>query len=545
MLLLLASFCSCIKQGEEISIQTNSDYEKGESFQTLRNDSAFYYFNKVVLGSADSLLIAMANNRMACIQADAGDYFGSQQSLLLSLKFLNELKQEDRKCLSSDYNELGNTSLALSNYDEAIKYYDYALKFSLSDELSRIGLNNKAVAYRKKRQYTQAIAIYKSIITESSKNKKEYARILSNLANVKWQMDSNYDAAPDLLEALHIREKANDGWGLNASYAHLSDYYLNSHPALALYYANKMYEKAQQLRSPDDELEALQKLIPLSAPGSSKQFFARYLYLRDSVQTSRNAAKYQFALIRFDAEKNKTAILGLQKENAEKEYQIVFLVLAVMILVAITSIIIILNRKRKQQIQIEARNSIRESKFKTSKKIHDVVANGLYKIMVKVQHDDAMDKDVFLDEIEMLYEKSRNISYEQPITDNIDFSNEIKQLLTSFSTPDIKVLVAGNEEELWAGASGKAKQELKYVLQELMVNMRKHSSAKNVVVKFDRQKSQLLIQYIDDGTGLQPGFSRGNGLAGMENRIGDVGGSIMFDEHIIKGLKINILIPIS
>ncbi|MBV4359926.1 tetratricopeptide repeat-containing sensor histidine kinase [Pinibacter aurantiacus] len=545
MLLLLVSLCTCEKQKAKDRVPTNADYEKGESFMDLRNDSAFYYYNKVAASSADSLLVAMANNRMACIQTDAGDYFGSQQSLLLSLKFLEELKKEDRKCLASDYNELGNTSLGLNNYDEAIKYYDFALKLSSTKLVTRIGLNNKAIAYRKKKQYAQAIAIYESIIKETDKNRKEYARILSNLAKVKWLLDSNYNAAHELLTALHIREKEKDEWGLNASYAHLSDYYLSSHPALALHYANKMFETAQELHSPDDELEALQKLIPLSPAKKSKRYFARYLYLRDSVQTSRNAAKSQFALIRFEAEKNKADILRLQKENAEKGFQIVFLVLAVLILVAITIIIINLNRKRKQRIQLKAQNSIRESKLKTSKQVHDVVANGLYQIMVKVQHDNDMDKDTFLDEIEMLYEKSRDISYEQPVTDNVDFSNEIKQLLTSFSTPDIKVLLVGNDKELWVGVKGNVKNELKHVLQELMVNMRKHSSAKNVVVKFDQQKNLLLVQYTDDGTGLKAGFSKGNGLAGMENRIDDVGGNLTFDTHTTKGLKIYIRIPIS
>jgi tetratricopeptide (TPR) repeat protein len=545
LLLLVLFFHACKKHLAETRTHTSSDYDKGESFLWVQNDSAFYYFNKVATGSADSLQIAMATNRMACIQTDAGDYFGSQQNLLLSLKFLDESRQEDHKCLSSNYNELGNTSLGLSNYDEAIKYYGLALKFSPSSELTTIGLNNLAVAYRKRKQYIQAIAIYKSLIEENNKNKKEYARVLSNLAKVKWLQDSGYDAAPELMEALHIREDEKDEAGLNASYAHLSDYYFNSHPALALQYANKMYVIARKFSSPDDELEALRKLILLTTAEKSKTYFTRYQYLQDSVQTRRNAAKNQFALIRFDAEKNKMDILRLQKENAEKEYQVIFLVLAVVILIAITVIIIMLNRKRKQQIQLEAQNTIRESKLNTSKKVHDVVANGLYKIMVKVQHDDGMDKNIFLDEVEVLYEKSRDISYEQPITNRIEFSNEIKQLLTSFSTPAIKVLLVGNERELWSGVGENLKHEIKHVLQELMVNMRKHSSAKNVVVKFDQQNKELIIEYSDDGVGLQPGFSKGNGLNGMENRIAEIGGRLTFDTSAVKGLKIHIQTPIA
>ncbi len=545
ILLLIAICCACNKQQNVVSIKTNSDYEKAESFLNKRNDSAFYYFNKVATGSADSLLIARAYNSMAAIQSDAGDYFGSQQSLLLSLKFLNDHKEEDRYCLSSNYNELGNTSLNLRNYDAAINYYDLALTFSPNEDFEIVTLNNKAVAYQKTKQYSEAITIYKSIINDSRKNTKRYARILSNLARVKWLQDSGYNAAPELLAALHIREEEKDNWGLNASYAHLSDYYSASQPELALLYAGKMYGMAQQLCSPDDELEALQKLILLSSPKNTKQYFVRYQYLSDSLQASRNAAKNQFALIHFDVEKNKVDNLRLQKENAEKENYIILLALAILVLTALTVIIIILNRKRKQRTQLEAQNAIRESKLITSKKVHDVVANGLYRIIVEIEHSNTINKEELLDKIEILYEKSRDISYEQPFTNQIEFTDEIKHLLTSFSTSDIKVLLAGNEKELWNSVNEKIKNELKHVLQELMVNMRKHSNAQNVVIKFEQQNKMLHIQYTDDGIGLQPGFRKGNGLINTGNRINDIGGELTFDANLAKGLKIHIRIPIA
>jgi signal transduction histidine kinase len=531
---LIAFFCACKKQQRIISAKTNPDYEKADSFYSKGNDSAFYYYNKVVTGAADSLTIARAYNSMAIIQSDAGDYFGSQQSLLSSLSFLDESKADNINCLASNYNELGNTSLNLRNYDAAISYYGLAFKFIKNKDFKLTILNNQAVSYQKKKQYTEAIGIYNSIINESKGNKKQYARILSNLAKTEWLQDPRYNAAPDLLTALRMRDDEKDEWGLNASYAHLSDYYSAFQPELALQYANKMYQIAQQLSSPDDELEALQKLILLAPAKNEKQYFARYQYLNDSLQASRNAAKNQFALIRFDAEKNKTDNLRLQKENAEKKTQIIILFATLVALCTIAYIII-----------REIRNKGKRNQLRISKKVHDEVANGIYSIMQKVEHSHYMDDDPLLDDLDIVYEKSRNILYDHGLISHIDFPEEIRRLLSAFSSDHIKIIITGNERESWLNINENVKHEVKHVLQELMVNMKKHSAARNVVIKFEQKGHALHVQYADDGVGLQPGFKRGNGLTNTGNRINEMGGDLTFDTHTTKGLKIHILIPTS
>lgn len=542
-LLLSLVFCACQKP-KQISTKTDEDYEKADSFLNIKPDSAFYYYNKVVTNSKDSLLIARAYNGMAVIQSDAGDYFGSQQSLLLSIPFLDEQKESDRLCVISDYNELGSTSLRLKNYDAALGYYDHALKFSTEKDFKGIVQNNKAVAYKKKKEYDKAIEIYRSIIDRSKNNKREYARILSNLAFARWLEDSNYHAAADLHTALQIREKEKDKVGLVASFSQLSDYYYRFHPDSALIYSSKLYEVALEINNPDDELEALQKLIQLGSTSNLKGYFTRYEYLNDSIQTSRNSAKNQFALIRFDSEKNKTDNLRLQKENTEKKNQILLLFLVVFVLSVSAFNIILRSKRRKQRMEQEYQNNLRESKLKTSKKVHDVVANGLYQLMSKIEYN-TIEKEQLLDEIETLYENSRDISYEQPIINRVDFHEEIQQLLTSFSTPEVKVLLTGNEKDLWNNVSEEAKYELKHVLQELMVNMKKHSSAQNVVVKFEQENGNLHIQYTDDGIGLQGELKKGNGLTNTGTRIIDIGGKLIFDSQRTTGLRIHIYIPIA
>lgn len=539
ILILVLSLCF-YRCGNKISAKFSEDsidLRKGDSLLAIDNDSAFYFFNRVTTMSNDSMQVMMAYYNMGVIQSDAGDYYGAQECLLGAMKFLSDTVTTSHYQMSID-NELGNTSSNLKNYGAAISYYDQALKLSDDDESKTIALNNKAVAYQKNRQYKEALHIYNLIVGQSKDKPKRYARILSNMARTKWLQDSSYNAAPELWEALSIREKEKDNWGLNASYAHLSDYYTYNHPDSALAYAEQRYAVARLLSSPDDELEALQKLIKLADFKEVKGYFTRYQFLNDSLQTARNNAKNQFALIRYEATKNKADNLILQKDNAEKKSQIIILFGSLSVVIVLAVLVVIWYRKRKEKALIQQRLS-------TSKKVHDVVANGIYLVMSEIDYVETLDKETLLDQLDEVYKQSRNISYELKGESSVVFHESIAKMLVSFSSARTKVLIVGNSSEIWNSISSDAKNELKQVLQELMVNMKKHSSAENVVVKFSIDSKQFNVQYTDDGVGLPEDFKYGNGLSNMENRMAGIGAKVIFDRSVKSGLKILIFIPIA
>lgn len=540
--IFIASLSACKNKQGQLPALRFPVFEKAESFFNVNNDSAFYYFNQIATNATDSLETATALTFMGIIQTYQGDYFGGQESYLRSLSYLNERKDGHRYCLQSNYNELGNNNVSLKNYEAAIGYFDKAMQFTTSNDNQIIALNGKAIAYQKKGDYKAADSLYNIIISFIKNNPKEYARILSNRAKTRWLQNPAYPAAPELIQALSIRESLKDLRGLNASYAHLSDYYSTSEPDSALHYAEKMYATAGQLDSPDDELEALTKLLNLSSAKQLKQYVLRYKNLNDSLQTARNAAKNQFALIRYEAEKHKTDNLQLQKDNAQKKvqllrHQIAFVFISIFVL-ASAVFIRLWYRKRKQQMESEKR----AYQLKTSQKVHDVVANGLYLIMTEIEHKDAIEKEPLLDKIEVLYERSRNISYEPPETAHNDFSGTISAMLKAFANATTGVYVIGNSKSLWARITNQAQMEIEQVLQELMINMKKHSAAQNVVIKFESHQSMIKIHYQDDGVGLPASFQYGNGLTNTENRINRIGGDFIF-EASTKGLKINISIP--
>lgn len=515
---------------------------------TDKIDSAFFYFFNITKSPADSLIRAMSYGYMAEIQQAVGDFLNVQENATAGLKLLNgDTSVNERYCSASLYNNLGRSYVGLKKYDEAIKYYKQALMVPTDNENQNIYRNNIAVALREKGNFKEALDSFLNIPLDSNETKQSFARRTTNLASLKWKADPTFNPLPDLHNALNIRINEKDEFGVTASYNHLSAYYQATSGDSALFYANKMYANAQKTSSVDDRLEALKKMVVLSSATESKRSFGIYEHLRDSVQTNQNNAKNQFAAIRYESEKSKAENLGLQKENAQKELQIlrqrIYTYGSMLLALLIVSLAIWRYRKKRQQTKLEAQAAIQENQLKISQRIHDTVANGLYRIMSEIEHKESIEKEPLLDKIEVLYERSRDISYE-PVEKEKNTALQISQLLTSFATPDTKISVVGNNEDLWQGIPSMIVKELEQVLQELMVNMKKHSGAHHVVLQFSKSNNHLDISYKDDGKGFPANFSKGNGLKSTGNRINRIGGKITFAEETATGADIKILIPI-
>jgi tetratricopeptide (TPR) repeat protein len=555
-LLLLLVFASCHKENIKDKPRVPTPYyDKAWSFSDKGMvDSSFVYFNKAKeesLKQGDSILVAKSLINMAIISGDQGDYFGSQELSLSAIKYLNISNAKQKEILSSNYNNLGKMAHLLKNYDEATSFYIKAIALSNNEQSKIIYANNIAINLSAQKRYHESLKYFEQLLRNKDvqKSNNNFSRILSNISKTRWLQNPNYNAAPDLLRALHIREKENDLWGQNASFSHLSDYYYKKQPDSALFYSRKMYWVAKEIKSPDDQLQALQKLVKLSHPEETKQYFGLYQKLEDSVQTARNAAKNQFAVIRYETEKNKADNLLLQKDNTEKKYQIIkqkiVSISTIFVLVAASIIAVLWYKKRKQRLELEAQTAIRENQLKTSKKVHDVVANGLYRVMTEIENQEEIDKDRVLDKIEDLYEKSRDISYEEVKFTDQNFHERVSELIKSFATDTTKVALAGNDPQLWKKVTAQVKYEIENILQELMVNMGKHSGASNVAVRFEQKQNKINIYYTDNGIGMPEEMRFNNGLRNTGTRIESIHGEITFDTKVEKGLKIQISFPIT
>lgn len=516
-------------------------FDKGEKVKSfIEFEKAKNHFLK----EGDSLGVAKCLMNMSIIMTDQGDYFGGQETSLEANKFFNENNKSNHTYIGANYNNLGIASFNLKNYKEAEKFYNLAIWFSDTILDTQIYLNNKALLLQNDKNYQEAIIVYNQLFQQSHDNKIEYSRALSNLSRTRWLLNNNYNPLPEFRKALLIRFKEHDSIGLNASYSHLADYYIKNNQDSALFYARKMYEVSKEIKSPDDQVEALQKLISLEDENNSKKYFKVYQKLDDSLQTARNKAKNQFALIRYETEKNKADFLKAQAESTEKHNKIIVRNIIVVALVIFLLFGYLYYTRRQKRLKQEKELEVKNTELKYSKKVHDKVANRIYQLMSQVENKSDIDRDSLIFGLENVYETSRDISYDnKDVDENKIFSEQLQNMLNSYQSSSVNVIFNGNKENIWENVSFQNKTEIYLILQELMTNMKKHSQADKVFLKFSKEKNIVNISYTDNGIGMKNHLPK-NGLQNMENRILVIHGKINFDSETNNLLKINISFPI-
>lgn len=535
-ILFLVSCESRIKSTQEA--EKNPYYEQAYEFLDKNEfDSAFVYFEKaksLFLERNDSVGVAESLINMAITQADFGDYYGSQETSTQAIEYLNLNDSSQHALLGMVYNNLSNVYTSLKDTEKAIESNQLAIQYTSSPTNRKVYENNLASTYIANQEYEKASEILKELVSNADSNSIDYARFLTNYARAKSHLDTAYKLLPVLKKAMQIRRKNKDPWGLNSSYSHIANYYKERNKDSALFYSMQQFDIAKTIKNPDAQMDALQRVLELSVLEENRPFLEKYHQIQDSVEIARLTAKNQFALIRYEVEKSKTNNLKLSNEIAEKQYRLNLMrvLLVGLIIVAALSSFYFLNwhKRRKQRMELEAENRVKESQLKTSRKVHDVVANGIYRVMAELENRDDVNREELLDRLEILYDKSRDISYE--VEDlgmgDIPFHLTISELLKSFANEERTVLIAGNEEATWDRLNAVQKDNLEQVLQELMVNMQKHSKAQEVIVRFDYEGNILHIYYKDDGIGLSESPKYGNGFMNTENRINLLKGTLTF-----------------
>ncbi|MEF9480335.1 tetratricopeptide repeat protein [Chryseobacterium sp. 1B4] len=449
-----------------------------------------------------------------------------------------KMMKENDESLYALYDTMANLKLNQNQYPQAIEWYDKALSVKIESEEKRLSiLNNKSVAVYKSGKYKQALNILQKLSLSSLSDLNLKNRIKDNIEYIKWLDNNNTDAQTNIENILKHKLENNDLWGANSSYAHLADINKKSNPEKSLYYAKKMLDIAQINKSPEDRLEALEKIIYVDKPADINNHFLIYKNLSDSIQASRNDYTNKFAFIKYENTKVKA-------EKAEKEIQLLSQYFLSGILISLLIIIIILYKKRQKKLEQEKEIEVKNTQLKMSKKVHDVVANGIYQVMTKIENQEDFDRDKALDELEFVYEKSRDISYDK-IGEEKEFSKVISELIASFNNDTVKTFTAGNSPAIWESVSPTVKEEVYQMVRELMVNMKKHSQASHVGVKFEKINNLIEIQYKDNGIGIPGDLVYKNGLRNTASRIEAIKGTITFDTKIEKGLKVNLSFPVS
>ncbi|SHG68524.1 hypothetical protein SAMN05444483_12213 [Salegentibacter echinorum] len=524
-------------------------YRKSVVFDYLNRDKKVFEnafkARQLYLKIGDTAKAGRRTTEMAIAQSQLTDHSGAQQTATEALRYL---AAEDSTFVSSAYNTIATAYRNQGFYMDAITEWRNALTYAISTRDSLSNLNNIALALQDQEKYDEAIKIFKNIIERSSsKNILSKARFIDNLAYTKWLRDSSVNVKDELLKATNIRQKKNDRNGLLASYDHLGDYYQNKDSQISKLYADSLLLTARAINSKSAQLTAIKKLIQLSSLEKTRELSNRYILLNDSIKAENIQSKNLFAKIRFDEEQKQKEINNLEAktikqllEAEELKNQMIVLSLGGLLLTVSGGFGFYYFRQKHKKEKLQ---EVHKTETRISKKIHDELANDIYNMMSSVE---PVASSNIMDQLEDIYSRTRDISRENSDIDTGE--NFITHLLSTLSkaTPaGAKLIINGENSIEWKKVSAEKKIVIYRVLQEIMINMKKHSAAGFVAIIFSKKEKFLHINYSDNGRGSELAtIKSGNGLRNVENRIFSINGTIIFDSEIGKGLKISIRVPL-
>jgi signal transduction histidine kinase len=559
--LFFIGFSSCKKELDTAPKPKNNPeyhhyYSLAEKhFKEQMYDSAYYYYNKSKLAcdkATDNEKIIYSSLKMAIIQQMQGDYSSSETSATEAISYFRNTTNPYYKV--AIYNILGINYKNLFDFDNAIYYYNQAFHQAEEELQKGIIKNNIAVTYNDKHDYQSAINILLPLILKKEviNNSENYARVLDNLGYSYFKI-GNPKSLAYLNQSLKIRKQIKDDFGITTSYHNLSEFYIKTNPNLSYKYAQLSYEKATKINSVDDRLKSLALLIENSIGKESKQFSLLHLKINDSINQVRQKAKNQFAKIKYDSKKEKEENLKLKAQKAENALQLEqqknknqFLYFVVVLIIALSIFILnfLVTKNKREKIKTSYNTEIR-----IAKKLHDELANDVYHTMAFAETQDLSsneNKEILLTNLDTIYSRTRNISKENStIETGVHFISNLKEMISSFNNNTVNVLIIGIDTINWTALESNKKITVYRVLQELLVNMKKHSQCSLVVLTFKKNQKKLQLDYSDNGVGATFDEKKSrNGLQNVENRIQAIKGTTTFETKSDKGFKVNIIFPL-
>ncbi|WP_323787914.1 tetratricopeptide repeat-containing sensor histidine kinase [Psychroserpens sp.] len=546
---ILIPFCGSNAQAVK-SIDSLSYYSqlaiRSKTSNDLTNTYAFFKQRSIQsLKKNDTLNVIHDLRYIAIIQYELGLIHESESTAVLALNFIDNFKINDSITNESRVgvnNHLGRVYTELRDYSSALKYCNRALQLQEDPKRLNSILNNIGFIYYKQANYQKALEVFTRVhqTNLAINNTIKVSRSLNNIGMTmsKMKLSSGLDS---LLKALVLRKSVDYKKGIFDSHLKFVEYYQDRGDLInANRYAESAYELARLHGNTTLEIEALTVLMQLN-PSNNVQ---RYTKLVDSIQEANLNVQNNYAAKKYALEKqerlvkeNELKIKTIELDNEkQKRLKASYLFFGILVLLSAIFIVFYMRTKHKKERLHEVYNT--ESRI--SKKIHDEVANDVYQLMTKLEHENQIDTEI-INELSSLYSRTRDISKEHgTVNSDYPFKEYLGELIENFQDCDTNIIVKGLTNISWDLLPEIHRITIYKVLQELLINMKKHSQASIVLLVFQKEKKKLNISYNDNGIGSA--LRKGNGLQNTENRIKSINGTIIFETEPSKGFKTKISI---
>ena len=543
-------------------------------------DSSYYSYvkaQKIYKNLQNSKSEGIIWASIANIQSKVKDYKGGEVSAINALELLKNIDSTERQIYDS-YNILGSVSNAMNKHDQALEYYNLALeyqkKIKTKNTLNQSVLNNIGNVYSIKGEYNKAIEYFNQVLATDSliySNTRFYAKVLNNLAYNRFKNRETINVEKQLLRSLEIRDSIQDISGIAISNYNLAEYYLEKRDsAKALEYAKKTEQYAKMNKNNKRLLQTYNLLTSLD-PDHASDYSHKYIQLNDSLLQAERNLQDKFALIRFETDE-----VIEENEALEKEKQLLASLVIGTLLVVLAIVIIggqyFRNQKLKfekvqQENNLEIFNLMlsqkeqlalakQEEQQRISQELHDGAVGTLTGIgmILKITNTSADEKAIaertkLIAQLQETAEEIRGIShalnsvsskkmqnFTYSIQEFVDNTQKASRINTTFTY---------DEKINWDALDGKVKINLYRITQEVVQNSVKHAQAKNIILDFTGDNSNLYVILSDDGIGFKPKKSKkGIGQKNILSRTKSINASLNIDSQINLGTKISITVPI-
>ncbi|KAB1153711.1 ATP-binding protein [Flavobacterium luteum] len=553
MLTVLLVAVSCKKEAKPIATSKLTSefytlFNKAEILYKNQDYSkAFYCYNKTkLIGEAlnDNNKIVYSLMQMAQIQREQSDYSGSEATATEAISLFN--KETHIEYQTIIYSTLGINYMDSYDYEDGLKYFQLALSTTNYPLDQAIIKNNIANLCTKKKEFKKAIALLLEVLKQKEVlgNPETHGVVLGNLGYAYFQA-GDPSGIHYLKQSLSIRLKDKNDFYTTASYFNLAKYYEPRNSSLAKNYALKAYELATKINNAEDRLETLGVVLKNSDGNEFKKYSLIHLSLSDSLTKAKQIAKNQFAKIKYDATQTKleNATLKLNEERINNRNTLLYTTLISSFILSMLLYFLIRSKHKRETL-----NTSYTTETRISKKLHDELANDVFYAISYAETKDLSvenNKEKLLQALDTIYARTRNISRENSTIDTgINFVPYLKELISSYSGNEVNILVNGLDTISLDTIDNNKKIIIYRTIQELLVNMKKHSQATLVVYTFKNIKNKIQIDYSDNGVGIaMNAINLKNGLQNVENRIDAIKGTLTFDNRTRKGFKVSFSIP--
>ncbi len=461
-----------------------------------------------------------------------GDIFESEKT---TINLLKDIPVTDTQTIVRLRNRLGRLHRSLNNLPLALENYQQALAMATKKEDSIAISNNIATIYMERSSYEKAAQVLSPFMKDKERieDNNTLTTIYDNYGYSTTQLGDSMGETL-MLEALTINEKENNITGSFSTNRHLSYYYhQQGKETLARKHALIARNIAYSLNNPRYQLEALGLAIDIGATANAV-VFKKLSDSLDRVETLQEnkyvAQKYEYDT--FQTQAKESELIAQQEKINKTRYQFLALFIAVITVVIIIFLSSRHRRKRLEQVYI--------TETKISKRLHDEVANDVYKLISQVQTN-THNESHLLDNLEHIYSRTRDISRENSFIETEEsFQTSLNDLLVGYKTPSLNIITKGIDKIDWNQIPKAHKTTIYRVLQELITNTKKHSKATIAFVEISKEGKNLHILYKDNGIG--GAINSKNGLLNAESRIEALKGTITFESKSNQGFKAQIKI---